>query len=187
MRLKEYTGTENKFCVSCGISFNAFKSDKRVYCSAKCYHSSPTKGARPRNRVTKLCAYCGNSFERPAGNFKKHVKNHFCSHKCSSVWWSVFGPHGELNKSWLGGYTPKEYRDGWGMAKKAVKERAKDHCEECGGKHKLMDVHHKIPIRLKQPIEITNHPDNLQLLCRPCHMKADRLLRGKHPNQKRVV
>lgn len=165
-------------CIICGKEFTDFISNKRKYCSRDCYDKSPTRGARPKNRIIKKCDYCGKEFERAAGNFKNYVKHHFCCHECSSMWWSKFGLHGNEHPHWTGGYSPKEYRTNWRQIKKEIKTRANGICEKCGGIHKKMDVHHRIPIRTKLPIEIINHPDNLQYLCRPCHIHADLLLRS---------
>lgn len=177
-----YKGTHTTHCIICNKPFDCFISDKRKYCSRKCYDISPTRGTRPRNRRKETCAWCQKEFERPVANFQDSEK-HFCSHPCSASWWEEYGLHGKDHPSWRGGYTQKEYSDGWAKIKKDVRKRANNKCENCGGSHKLMDVHHKIPVRLKINIKIMNHLDNLQFLCRPCHMEADFLLRG-HPHQK---
>jgi len=78
----------------------------------------------------------------------------------------------------MGGYSQKEYRDGWTKIKKEIRNKANNKCEICGGTHKCMDVHHLIPIRTGVDIKIINHLNNLQYLCRPCHVVADRKLRG---------
>jgi len=122
--------------------------------------------------------YCGKEFERPAGNFKSYVKHHFCSKQCSYDWWAVNGLHGEDHPHWMGGYSPVAYRYEWEKIKKLIKTRANNKCEICGGTHKCMDVHHLIPIRTGVDIKIINHLNNLQYLCRPCHVVADRKLRG---------
>src|SRR3990167_1362287 len=173
-----YKGTHKSICFVCGNPFKSFISDKRKYCSWRCYQQSPTRGTRPRNRRKEVCGWCQKEFERPVANFKAK-KRHFCSHSCSADWWAEYSPHGKNHPSWSGGYTQKAYTDGWARIKKEVKKRADNKCESCGFIHKLMDVHHKIPVRLKKHIKITNHLKNLQLLCRPCHVKADCLLRQK--------
>lgn len=177
MRRKDYIGKENKRCLVCGNIFTDFISNKRKYCSRACYDKSPTRGSRPKNRIKKTCDYCGKEFERAAGNFKKNGAHHFCCHKCSATWWSEFGLHGVNHPHWTGGYSPEAYRANWEHTKKIVRERAGGKCELCGNVHGTMDVHHLIPIRTRQSIEIINHPDNLQYLCRPCHIRADLRLR----------
>ena len=179
MRIKNHIGKEIIKCAVCDTEFSSYKGDHRKYCSRKCYDKSPTRGSRPQNRIIKTCAYCGKKFERAVGNFKKYVTHHFCCHKCSAIWWSEFGLHGEDHPNWMGGYSPEAYRTNWEFIKKQIKERAHDKCEICGHTHKRMDVHHLIPIRTRLPIEIINHLDNLQYLCRHCHIEADRKLRGK--------
>ena len=179
MRIKNYIGKQKFTCIICGKEFVDFISNKRKYCSRNCYDRSPKRGTRPRNRIIKKCSYCSKEFERPASNFKTYVKHHFCSHQCSSDWWAVNGLHGEEHPNWMGGYSPIAYRTEWEKIKKIIKIRAKNKCEICGGTHKCMDVHHLIPIRTGIDIKIINHLDNLQYLCRPCHIEADRKLRGK--------
>ena len=183
-RWKSYKGTVKKICPICEEFFEDFISNKRKYCSMRCYHKSPTRGTRPRNRRKEICGWCQKEFERPVTNFQKNGKSFFCSQSCSAYWWAEYSPHGKNHPSWRGGYTQVEYRDGWAKLKKIVRKRANFVCEYCRKIHKLMDVHHKKPVRLKLGIKITNHLDNLQYLCRPCHIEADRLLRGGYPHQK---
>lgn len=187
MRRKNYIGSVTKQCPICNNNFESFLSDNRKYCSSKCYHKSPTKGLRPKNRIKKNCSYCGKEFERAAGNFKKYVKNHFCCHSCSAKWWEEYGLHGKDHPHWVGGYSQKEYRTNWNRIKKDIKQRANAVCEMCRGVHRKMDVHHTIPIRLNIDIKITNHLDNLLYLCRPCHIREDMRLRGGYPNQKETA
>ncbi len=186
-RRTHLTGKQTKPCIICNIPFKSFICDNRKYCSMKCYHLSPTRGSRPRNRITKTCTFCNKEFERPASNFAKRVKNYFCSHPCSAKWWEINGLHGEDNPMWQGGYSNKTYRDGWEIIKKNVRERANNKCESCNGVHKIMDVHHKIPVRLGIDFKIINRLENLQYLCRPCHIEADKFLRGHYPNTKSKV
>ena len=165
-------------CLICGKESIDFKSNARKYCSMKCYHKSPTRGTRPRNRRKEICRWCQKEFERPAANFKAK-KKHFCSHGCSADWWAQYSPHGKDHPNWNGGYTHKAYSDGWTRIKKIVRNRAKGVCEKCGGVHKLMDVHHLIPVRLNKDVKTINLLKNLLYLCRPCNVRADRLLRQK--------
>lgn len=182
--MKNNAGTVEKRCIICDSAFKSFKSDKRKFCSRTCYHKSPESLVRKKNRIIKNCAYCNTEFERAAGNFKSYVINHFCCHECSSKWWSENGLHGRDHPNWMGGYTQKAYNDNWTAIKKAIKERANGVCEICSKTHKCMDVHHLIPVRLGVDISIINHFDNLQYLCRPCHVEADKDLRGRYPHQK---
>ena len=180
---RKFKGTREGTCMVCGEPFTDFLSSNRKYCSQSCYHKSPTRGTRPQNRRTEKCEWCGKEFTRPVANFR--AKNHnFCSRLCSAKWWAEYGLHGEDNPNWQGGYSPKTYAEGWTKIKKDIKERAGGKCENCGGIHRLMDVHHIIPVRIQKEIKKANHPDNLQYLCRPCHIEADRYLRGKYPHQK---
>jgi hypothetical protein len=182
-RWKEYKGTTEKTCPVCGKSFSDFIANKRKYCSMKCYHKSPTRGTRPRNRRKETCDFCGKVFERPAANFKD-TKHFFCSQPCFGGWLEKYGPHGADHQAWMGGYTQPKHTIGWHRAKKSALKRADMKCEKCGISGVLLDVHHLNPIRLCTDIKLINHNSNLQVLCRPCHMEADRILRGGHPHQK---
>lgn len=173
-----------KSCIICGKEFFDYPSNKRKHCSRGCYNKSPNHGKRPQNRRIEKCHYCGNKFERPAGNFKEYCKHHFCSKKCFQEWFADNCPKGEDVYNWSGGYSQEAYRDKWESVKKIVRFRAKGVCESCGGVHKCMDVHHKIPVRENKNIKVINHPDNLLYLCRPCHIEADKKLRGCYPHQK---
>lgn len=186
-RFKNKTGSVVKECIICKKDFISFKSDNRKYCSRKCYDKSPTRGTRPKNRIIKICEYCGKSFDRPAANFKKHCKHYFCSQECFGNWFNINAPKGKDVYNWSGGYTPEAYKTKWESIKKTIKKRAKFVCEICGKKHKLMDVHHKIPVRLNKDITVINHLDNLLYLCRPCHILEDVKLRGGYPHQKSKV
>lgn len=183
MRWKEYIGTSIKTCLKCGSEFKSFISDNKKYCSSVCYWGSGTIKGYKSNRIETCCAECGVVFNKPASSIIRS-KNAFCSRSCSGKWWSKNRLIGDMNPNWAGGYTPEAYKKNWTAIKKVIRHRANGKCEHCGGVHKLMDVHHKIPVRLKMPIEITNHLDNLLFLCRPCHIVADRNLRGGYPNQK---
>ncbi len=182
--IRKKFGTIKATCPTCNHIFKSFISDKRKYCSTQCYHKSSTRGIRPRNRIIKECTYCGVNIERPASNFKKGL-NPFCNLDC-------FGKYnteskrfsGENNYNWNGGYTQEAYKSGWYRLKKDVKERANGVCEICGGTHKLMDIHHKIPVCSNEDISVINNINNLQYLCRPCHIIADKILRGRYPNEK---
>ncbi len=174
-------------CIVCGCEFFDYPSNKRKYCSRKCYDKSTTRGTRPRNRHRVKCTFCGEYFERVNSNFRSHCKNHFCSQGCFGKWWAENCLRGEDNPNWQGGYCPEEYSAGWNALKKTVRDRANGVCEVCGKTHKLMDVHHLIPVRLKNDITVTNHIDNLQYLCRPCHIDADKILRGGYPHQKDLI
>jgi hypothetical protein len=185
MRIKNHIGTTKFECIVCGNKFSDFKSNKRKYCSRKCYNISPTRGTHPFNRRKEKCEWCLNVFERPVSNFKAK-KHNFCSRRCASDWWAEFGLHGKDNPNWSGGYSQKEYSNGWARIKKEVRKRADGKCEKCGGIHKLMDVHHLIPVRLKKDIKIMNDLCNLQFLCRPCHIEAEFLLRGGYSHQTKI-
>jgi len=85
---------------------------------------------------------------------------------------------GEDNPNWRGGYSPR-YGSGWSIARERVRERD-GVCQHCGhdGSNRRLEVHHVIPVRVfRQSSDLTvedaHDEDNLVLLCKPCHGRAD--------------
>lgn len=67
----------------------------------------------------------------------------------------------------------------WKRVRSLALARAKGLCEECLAKGKISyvdDVHHKIPI--KKDITKAFDINNLICLCRQCHIKAHKKLKG---------
>ena len=57
----------------------------------------------------------------------------------------------------------------WKRVRAYIRQRDKGICQECGGVGR--EVHHKIALTLHNyRDDIAIDPDNLVLLCRPCHM-----------------
>lgn len=85
---------------------------------------------------------------------------------------------GPQNPNWRGGYS-RRYGPGWSVAREAVRDRD-EICQHCGhdGSERRLEVHHIEPVR-----QFRDDPDrdlasahvleNLVLLCRTCHAKAD--------------
>lgn len=70
-------------CIGCEIKIKKRTRTERKYCSLTCYRKSKRPNIKKGAIVN--CRNCGtetykNSF------FLKHNKNHFCSHKCASVY-----------------------------------------------------------------------------------------------------
>ncbi|UPW00564.1 NUMOD3 domain-containing DNA-binding protein [Halorussus gelatinilyticus] len=85
---------------------------------------------------------------------------------------------GEDNPNWRGGYS-KRYGSGWSVAREAVRERD-EVCQHCGhdGTRRRLEVHHIVPVRVFRDVERLEVEDahaveNLVLLCKRCHGKAD--------------
>ncbi|MUV89160.1 hypothetical protein GJ629_03985 [Halapricum sp. CBA1109] len=85
---------------------------------------------------------------------------------------------GEQNPNWKGGYS-RRYGPGWATARSAVRERD-GVCQYCGhdGSERRLEVHHIAPVRQfrndpESDLRDAHDLDNLVLLCRRCHGKAE--------------
>lgn len=85
---------------------------------------------------------------------------------------------GERNPNWKGGYSPR-YGSGWAVARKRALERD-EVCQHCGhdGTDDRLEVHHIVPVRefreaSNASISDAHHEDNLVVLCKRCHPRAD--------------
>jgi 5-methylcytosine-specific restriction endonuclease McrA len=167
-------------CPVCGKSFAAkpyrFKTLKRaetVTCSHECRIIHLGWGKR-----VLYCEWCGNEFRRD----KSHVNDrNFCSSRCMGHWQSE-NIKGENSPSWKGGYKPY-YGQDWSARRRQARERDGYCCRSCGLKEEdvtyTLEVHHIRPVRLFDNPNDANSLDNLITLCRPCHVKADVLVRRK--------
>lgn len=85
---------------------------------------------------------------------------------------------GESNPNWRGGYS-RHYGAGWSIARENVRERD-EVCQQCGhdGSDRRLEVHHIVPVRVfrqaeDRSVEDAHDEDNLVLLCKRCHGRAD--------------
>lgn len=85
---------------------------------------------------------------------------------------------GEANPNWRGGYS-RRYGSGWATARDRVRERDGT-CQNCGhdGSDRRLEVHHVVPVRAFRnatdaAVEDAHDEENLVLLCRRCHRRAD--------------
>lgn len=85
---------------------------------------------------------------------------------------------GDSNPNWSGGYS-RRYGSGWSTARDAVRERD-EVCQYCGrdGSEHRLEVHHIVPVRVFREtdgvsISSAHVLENLVLLCKPCHARAD--------------
>lgn len=86
------------------------------------------------------------------------------------------GVTGAAHPNWQGGITPERQAfyasRQWKDACRTVWGRAGGTCERCGHRHvrhfgRTMHVHHVAPFRVR---ELRAQPDNLRLVCKPCHL-----------------
>lgn len=85
---------------------------------------------------------------------------------------------GSDNPNWKGGYS-RRYGPGWSLARKCVLNRDEE-CQYCrhDGSDRRLEVHHIIPVRRFREsdtvsLEEAHRLENLILLCRRCHMRAE--------------
>lgn len=85
---------------------------------------------------------------------------------------------GDGNANWRGGYGAR-YGGGWAIARRSALERDGE-CQHCGhdGSDRRLEVHHIIPVREfreSSTADVSEAQDleNLVVLCRRCHPKAD--------------
>lgn len=168
-----YCGEDKEVCKSKWKDFNKF------FCDPQClgdWKSENWKGADNHNynRVEYECDWCS---EEIIIQPYKINSNNFCSSSCESEWRSDLWK-GESNPSWKGGISkekyPLDYGSNWKRIRKDVIKRDKV-CQCCGedGTNKILDVHHITKLSKFDTPEEANSMDNLILLCRSCHRKAE--------------
>lgn len=97
-----------------------------------------------------------------------------------------YSPEGEDHWNWKGGDSHRG-GEGWFSARKEALERASHACEnpECDENRDSIghepDVHHIIPSRVFEDPSDSHHLDNLVVLCRACHKKAEPSPRALQP------
>jgi 5-methylcytosine-specific restriction endonuclease McrA len=147
-----------KVCPVCGKAFETYPSHDNTYCSYTCM------GVAKERKEERVCATCGDTF-----TVKKSLVDICCSWECR-----VERLRGENHASWRGGKLPN-YAGDWQRQKRRARERDGNVCQRCGKtaqeNGENMSVHHIRPYRsFDDPVE-ANRLDNLESLCRNCHMK----------------
>jgi len=138
-------------------------------------------GKKPKTGKWLACSICGKRFYRKLYHLKRS-KNHYCSPECHAKSKKGKIPKnlemaranspiksGKDNINWKGGI-PRPYPKEWtGSLHYKVWQRDKNKCRICGkvGKKRSdLIIHHKDFTKNNCGI------DNLELLCRSCHMKV---------------
>lgn len=155
-------------CPACGARYRAdvvrLRHGRQTTCSRAC--SYELRAAAKRRAVTLTCIGCGATFTRcPSHAQSDSGKGKFCTRECRDR-------HrvGELHPQHLGG--PEGHRGpNWQAQRRKARRRDGGICQECGGTG--TDVHHIRPFRLFDDYREANALENLVLLCRPCHRRAD--------------
>jgi len=145
------------------VSPSRAKFGRGKHCSRDCQYAAARE--KPSSAISIKCEGCGVLFDRHISWLDRKGGGRFCSRPCRDR--KRVGP---LHPQFQDGNDP--YRGhNWGAQKRAARKRDGGLCQACGAKG--TDVHHKIPFRKFDNYEEANRLENLELLCRPCHRKAD--------------
>lgn len=74
---------ETRQCAFCGTEFTYYQPNstkQRKFCSQKCW------GLSEKKSVTKVCKWCGKTFDLGHGKTRKSKKTRFCGKQCSAKW-----------------------------------------------------------------------------------------------------
>ena len=137
-------------------------------------------GKKPKTGKWLICTICGKRFYRKLVHIKRS-KVLYCSKKCFNKSKKGKIPpnfeqirsyfeKGKNNISWKGGISSLLYPIEWnGTLKHKIFVRDKGRCQLCGklGRKRSDLVCHHIDFNKKNC-----QTDNIQLLCRSCHMKV---------------
>lgn len=135
------------------------------------------------NKKQKVsCEWCGNELTKHNYQVQRN-ENCFCNQECSGQWRSkniVGENHPRYDEK-----STKRYGENWSYIREKVIKRDSEVCQSCGisrEKHLTvknidLDVHHIKPrkefIENNMSIDEANEMDNLETLCRSCHMNKE--------------
>lgn len=162
-------------------------SGSNKYCSTSCSNIdraaldvSGTKNPNYNSGKEKYtCEFCGSSILRYSSTVKNPNKV-FCNSKCQGKWKSEnkSGPNSPL---WNGGSDTMSFlrnitcQKSWTKISKEM--RANSSCSMCNEQDNLV-VHHIIPLMYGG----VSDRENLMVLCRKCHKKAEKFTQNKLTN-----
>jgi len=186
-KTKYYSGKDSPIykgkditCPNCNKTFHAtghklarLKTDcKNIFCSKQCYREHKSKHYRGKNNPQYnskkyVCEVCKKIVYKSPW-YANRVKHIYCSKECTIKGNSkTFA--GDKNPAWRGGISYEPYGPGFNKnIKKYVFDRDGGVCQIC---HKLIvnghNIHHK------DYNKKNNEPNNLILLCIPCHSQTN--------------
>jgi HNH endonuclease len=176
-------------CTTCGKELSRpptqVQPTGRHFCDNECrrvwQRTVPIGINSPKwRRVLVKCTECGTEVLRMPSQLR-HAKKSFCSTLCHDAWREKHQV-GQNCPNWRGGKA-REYGWSWPNAKRKVKKRDSQTCQECGITRedygKALEVHHKIPFRefgLERHLE-GNNPSNLITVCNRCHWRLEKAYR----------
>jgi len=156
--------------MGCRLCGNILEGKRRKFCSVLhknlWYRKNPSK-------EEVLCERCGQNYSRRVA--PSRLRRRYCPtcHRVSNTKRDVSGSNNPMwrggHRHWMSGRNSALYR----KLRKIVQQRDRYTCQNCG-KHKdqlgyMPQCNHKKPYRLGGPHDL----DNLELLCYPCHKRAD--------------
>lgn len=136
-----------------------------TFCSESCHREFRNQ------RTTVECNHCGS--EKVVYRYERERSEDFyCDMDCYFQW-QAENYNGPGHHNWRGGksmYDAVKKALGsasWKTYRKRARERGDGVCEMCGDDNgeQGLHVHHIVPVLAGG----SNHPDNLMLLCQPCH------------------
>lgn len=135
------------------------------FCSPSCHHEFRDE------RATVECNHCGSG--KVVHRYElERSETFYCDMDCYFQWQAEHY-NGPGHHNWRGGksmYDAVKKALGsasWKTYRKRARERGDGVCEMCGGDNgdQGLHVHHTVPVLAGG----SNHPNNLMLLCQPCH------------------
>lgn len=156
-------------CAQCGNSFRAWPSDKRRYCSRRCFDLGHTKSYSIR------CEICGRELIAAAKQAKSGERR-FCSRRCAGKSSTPPGSQtGEKSSSWKGGRFQSsigyemvllEGQGKYTTAQKAIMEKT------LGRKLRPGEVVHH-----RDGDKMNNDVSNLEVMSRAAHARIHKFLK----------
>jgi hypothetical protein len=162
------TGTVPRLCRVCQRTYDAsvvrLRHGRQTTCSRAC--SYELRAQARRQQVALTCVGCGTTFTRNASHANSPSgKGKFCTRACRDAHRVA-----DLHPQYLGGPTG-DRGPNWQAQKRKARKRDDGICQACG--RAGTDVHHVRPFRMFADYRLANALENLILLCRPCHRRAD--------------
>lgn len=163
-------------CAHCGASFQRKPAQIAKYASSYCRRQckADAQAGIPKPHLVNgewlPCEWCGAQVWRTPGTRQPHT---YCSRKCANSDRETRGKvkpnnRGPKHPYWNGGRSQAPYAWGFNASvKQFVRQRDGHRCRHCGVKPSFsggLAVHHI------DKGKTNHHPDNLILLCRPCHI-----------------
>lgn len=185
----EYIANVEVNCSHCGKEFSVheYKCERsdNLFCSKECQgnyysdnnHIPPQYSGKEHpqyDRIETSCDYCGKQLKVQPHIVEKNDKN-FCNNDCRSSWQSeniVGENHHQFSD--YDGY----YGENWYEMRRKCMEEYDEKCNRCDVDREKhienlgydLSVHHKKRITTFDEAEDANYLDNLELLCKSCHI-----------------